>query len=294
MDDYAIVLGIDFIDQVSDIPIPCANTMCILKKGHVRMVPLAREASLQAKQLSAMQLSKGVKKARPTFLVALKENEDIPMAQMPKEITNVLEEFKDVMPPELPKKLPPKREVDHKIELVPGASPPAAVPYRMAPPELEELRRQLKELLNAGYIRAFKAPYGAPVLFQKKHDGSLRLCIDYRALNKITINNKYPIPLIVDLFDQLGGARWFTKLDLRSGYYQVRIAVGDEPKTACVTRYDSYEFLVMPFGLTNAPATFCTLMNKVFQPFLDKLVVVYLGDIVIYSKTLEKHVEHLR
>ncbi|RVX00707.1 Transposon Tf2-12 polyprotein [Vitis vinifera] len=125
-------------------------------------------------------------------------------------------------------------------------------PYRMAPPELEELRRQLKELLDAGFIQPSKAPYGAPVLFQKKHDGSLRMCIDYRALNKVTVKNKYPIPLIADLFDQLGRARYFTKLDLRSGYYQVRIAEGDEPKTTCVTRYGSYEFLVMPFGLTNA------------------------------------------
>ncbi|KAK9004984.1 hypothetical protein V6N11_042434 [Hibiscus sabdariffa] len=135
----------------------------------------------------------------------------------------------------------------------------------MAPSELEELRCQLNELLDAGFIRPSKAPYGAPVLFQKKHDGSLRMCIDYWALNKLTMKNKYPIPLIADLFDQLGSARWFTKLDLRSGYYQVRIAEGDEPKTTCVTRYGSFEFLVMPFGLTNAPATFCTLMNKVFQ-----------------------------
>ncbi|KAE8687867.1 Detected protein of unknown function [Hibiscus syriacus] len=200
----------------------------------------------------------------------------------------------DVMPTELLKCLPPKSEVDHKIELVPNAEPPAKVPYRMAPPELEELRRQLKELLDAGYIRPSKAPFGAPVLFQKKHDGSLRMCINYRALNKLTVKNKYPIPLIADLFDQLGGARWFTKLDLRSGYYQVRIAKDDEPKITCVTRYGSYEFLVMPFGLTNAPATFCILMNKVLQPFLDRFVVVYLDDIVVYSKTLEEHVEHLR
>ncbi|XP_040964578.1 uncharacterized protein [Gossypium hirsutum] len=124
--------------------------------------------------------------------------------------------------------------------------------------------------------RPSKSPYGAPVLFQKKHDGSLRMCIDYQALNKIIVKNKYHIPLITDLFDQLGSARWFTKLDLRLGYHQVWIAEGDEPKTAYVTRYGSYEFLVMPFGLTNAPTTFCTLMNKV------------------YSKSLEEHVGHLR
>ncbi|KAL9259804.1 RNA-directed DNA polymerase-like protein [Drosera capensis] len=193
------------------------------------------------------------------------------------------------MPKELLKKLPPRREVDHKIELEPGTRPPAKAPYRMASTELEELRKQLKELLDAGFIQPSKAPYGAPVLFQRKKDGSLRLCIDYRALNKVTVNNKYPIPLIANLFDQLGGAKYFTKLDLRSGYYQVRIAEGDEAKTTCVTRYGSYEFLVMPFGLTNAPATFCTLMNNIFHAFLDKFVVVYLDDIVIYSATLEEH-----
>ena len=133
----------------------------------------------------------------------------------------------------------------------------------MAVPELEELRRQLKELLDAGFIGPSKSPYGAPVLFQKKHDGSLRMCIFYRALNKGTVKNKYPIPLVADLFDRLGKARHFSKLDLRSGYWQVRIAKGDEPKTTCVTRYGAYEFLVMPFGLTNAPATFCTLMNNI-------------------------------
>nr|CAD1844098.1 unnamed protein product [Ananas comosus var. bracteatus] len=164
----------------------------------------------------------------------------------------------------------------------------------MAPLELEELQKQLKELLDACFIRPSKAPYRAPVLFQRKSDGSLRLCIVYRALNKITVKNKYPIPLIADLFDQLGGAKYFTKLDLRSWYYQVRIAEGDKEKTICVTRYGAYEFLVMLFGLTNAPATFCTLMNKPFHPYLDRFVVVYLDDIVVYSNTLQEHIEHLR
>ena len=241
-----------------------------------------------------MQLEKGLKKNEVTYLAALKEDSINPMGDsMPAEVKKALDEFKDVMPPELPKKPPPRREEDHKIELESGAKPPAMGPYRMAPPELEELRRQLKELMDAGFIQPSKAPYSALVLFQKKHDGSLRMCIDYRALNKVTIKNKYPIPLIADLFDQLGRARYFTKLDLRLGYYQVRIAEGDEPKTTCVTRYGSYEFLVMPFGLTNAPATFCTLMNKIFHPFLDKFVVVYLDDIVIYSNTLEEHIDHL-
>ncbi|KAJ0847007.1 putative nucleotidyltransferase, Ribonuclease H [Helianthus annuus] len=194
---------------------------------------------------------KGYNKKEPCYLAVAKTDKEKPREAVPMEIEKVLEEFKDVMPSELPKKLPPRREVDHEIELEPGSKPPAKAPYRMPPPELEELRKQLKELLDAGYIRPSKAPYGAPVLFQKKKDGSLRMCIDYRALNKITVKNKYPIPLIADLFDQLGNARYFSKLDLRSGYYQVRIAQGDEAKTTCITRYGSYEFLVMPFAVAD-------------------------------------------
>ncbi|RVW34437.1 RNA-directed DNA polymerase-like [Vitis vinifera] len=264
MDDFKMVLGMDFLQKVKAVPLPFLRSMAILEEEKPCMVPTVTEGTPKTPMLSAMQVKKGLKREE------------------------------DVMPPELPKRLPPRREEDHKIELELGAKPPAMGPYRMAPPELEELRRQLKELLDAGFIQPSKAPYGAPVLFQKKHDGSLQMCIDYRALNKVTVKNKYPIPLIADLFDQLGRARYFTKLDLRSGYYQVRIAEGDEPKTTCVTRYGSYEFLVMPFGLTNAPATFCTLMNKIFHPYLDKFVVVYLDDIVIYSNTLKEHVEHLR
>ena len=150
------------------------------------------------------------------------------------------------------------------------------------------------EMVDSGFIRPSKSPYGAPILFQKKHDGSLRLCIDYRALNKLTVKNKYPIPWIDDLFDQLGKARWFSKLDLRSGYYQVRVKEEDIEKTACVTRYGSFEYLVMPFGLTNAPATFCALMQRVLHDFIDKFMVVYLDDIIVYSQMLDEHVEHLR
>ena len=248
MDDFNIVLGMDFLRQVKAVPLPFLRSLAILEEEAPCMVPTISEGKAKTPMLSAMQLEKGLKKNKVTYMVALKEDPIDPMGDpMPMEVKKVLDEFKDVMPPELPKKLPPRREEDHKIELEPGAKPPAMRPYRMAPPELEELRRQLKELLDAGFIQPSKAPYGAPVLFQRKHDGSLRMCIDYRALNKVTVKNKYPTPLIADLFDQLGRARYFTKLDLRSGYYQVRIAEGDEPKTTCVTRYGSYEFLVMPF-----------------------------------------------
>ncbi|GJR85442.1 cytochrome P450 78A7-like protein [Tanacetum coccineum] len=271
MDDFKVVLGLEFLDKVRAFPMPFVNSLCILDGGKTCM-------------------------SEPYYLAVtrLEADEGSSKVEVPKVIERVLDEFKDVMPKELPKKLPPMREVDHTIKLEPGSKPPAKAPYRMPPPELEELRNQLKELMDVGYIRPSKSPYGASVLFQRKKDGSLRMCIDYRALKKVTIKNKYPIPLIADLFDQLGKARYFTKLDLRSGYYQVRIAKGDEAKTTCITRYGSYEFLVMSFGLTNAPATFCTLMNKLFHPFLDKFMVVYLDDIVVYSHTLEEHVLHLK
>ena len=297
LDDHAVVLGMEFLDRVRAFPVPFANSLCLMNGEKACVVPMERLTKPEDMALSALQFKKGLRKECESYIAILKEHDDeeYPLVDnLPTEVQDVLNEFGDVMPDALPKELPPRREVDHKIELEPGTKPPAMSPYRMAPPELAELRKQLKDLLDAGFIKPSKAPYGAPILFQKKKDGSLRMCIDYRALNKITVKNKYPIPLIADLFDQLGSARYFTKLDLRSGYYQVRIAEGDELKTACVTRYGAYEFLVMPFGLTNAPATFCTLMNTIFRPYLDQFVVVYLDDIVVYSQTLEEHLEHLR
>ncbi|XP_048448087.1 uncharacterized protein LOC103926898 [Pyrus x bretschneideri] len=166
-------------------------------------------------------------------------------------------------------------------------------PYRMAPAELRELKVQLQELVDKGFIQPSTSPWGAPVLFVRKKDGTLRLCIDYRQLNRVTIKNRYPLPRIDDLFDQLRGACVFSKIDLRSGYYQLKINRNDVPKTAFRTRYGHYEFLVMPFGLTNAPAAFMDLMNRVFQPYLDRFVIVFIDDILVYSKSKAEHVRHL-
>ncbi|KAG8482995.1 hypothetical protein CXB51_021864 [Gossypium anomalum] len=202
-------------------------------------------------------------------------------------------EFSDVFPEELPG-LPPIREVEFSIDLLPGTTPISISPYRMAPTELEELKAQLQELTDKGFVRPSFSPWGAPVLFVKKKDGSMRLYIDYRQLNKVTIKNKYPLPRIDDLFDQLKGATVFSKIDLRSGYYQLRVKESDVPKTAFRTRYGHYEFLVMPFGLTNAPAIFMDLMNQIFRPYLDRFVVVFIDDILIYSRNESEHAEHLR
>ncbi|GJU28034.1 putative reverse transcriptase domain-containing protein [Tanacetum coccineum] len=205
----------------------------------------------------------------------------------------IVSEFQDVFPEELPG-IPPIRDVEFNIELIPGAEPISKAPYRMAPIELKELKDQLQELLERGFIRPSVSPWGAPVLFVKKKDGSMRLCIDYRELNKITIRNRYPLPRIDDLFDQLQGAKHFSKIDLRSGYHQLRVKEQDISKTAFRTRYGHYEFLVMPFGLTNAPAVFMDLMNRVFHEFLDKFVIVFIDDILVFSKSKEEHEEHLR
>ncbi|GKB98892.1 putative reverse transcriptase domain-containing protein [Tanacetum coccineum] len=188
----------------------------------------------------------------------------------------------------------PERQVEFRIDLIPGATPIAKTPYRLAPSEMKELMSQLQELLDKGFIRPSSSPWGAPILFVKKKDGSMRMCIDYRELNKVTVKNVYPLPRIDDLFDQLQGARWFSKIDLRSGYHQLKVQEEDIPKTAFRTRYGHYEFVVMPFGLTNAPAIFMDLMNRVCRPMLDKSVIVFIDDILVYSKSKKEHEAHLR
>ena len=159
--------------------------------------------------------------------------------------------------------------------------------------DLEEIKKQIKELLDKGYIRPSSSPWGSPVLLVEKKDGSLRMVVDYRGLNEVTIKNKYPLPMINDLFDRLQGAKVFSKIDLRSGYHQLKIREQDIPKTAFTTRYGLYEYTVMSFGLTNAPAYFMNMMNKVFMEFLDKFVIVFIDDILVYSKNEEEHKEHL-
>ncbi|GJX89418.1 putative reverse transcriptase domain-containing protein [Tanacetum coccineum] len=202
-------------------------------------------------------------------------------------------DFPEVFPNDLTG-LPPVREIEFRIDLIPSALPVVKSPYRLAPSEMQELSNQLKDLQEKGFIRSSHSPRGAPVLFVKKKDGSLRMCINYKELNKLTIKNRYPLPRIDDLFDQLQGACCFSKIDVRSGYHQLRVREEDISKTAFRTRYGHFEFTVMPFGLTNAPAVFMDLMNRVFKPYLDKLVILFINDILIYSKSEEEHEAHLK
>ncbi|KAH0678966.1 hypothetical protein KY284_020051 [Solanum tuberosum] len=205
----------------------------------------------------------------------------------------IVKEFPKVFLDDLPG-VPVEREIDFDIDIFPNTRPISIPPYRMAPVELKELKEQLKDLLDKGFIRPSVSPWGAPVLFMRKKHGSLRMCIDYRQLNKVTIKNKYPLPRIDDLFDQLQGASFFSKIDLISGYHQLKVRKCDIPKTTFRTRYGHSEFLFMLFALTNAPAAFMDLMNRVFKPYLDMFVIVFIDDILIYSRNEEDHASHLR
>jgi hypothetical protein len=205
----------------------------------------------------------------------------------------VMRDFADVFSAELPG-IPPERDAAFEIKLIPGTQPIHKAPYRMAPKEQIELKWQLDDLLAKGFIRPSRSPWASPVLFVEKKDKSKRLCVDYRALNQVTIKNKYPLPRIEVLFEQLRGAQVFSKIDLNSGYHQLRIREEDIEKTAFCTRYGHYEFIVMSFGLTNAPAAFMEAMNRMLHEFLDDFVVMFLDDILIYSKTKAEHEQHLR
>jgi hypothetical protein len=205
----------------------------------------------------------------------------------------VVEEFLDVFPDELPG-MPPDHDIEFIIELLPGMAPIVKRPYKIGVDELEELKKQIKELQDKGFIRPSSSPWGAPVIFVDKKDGTQTMRVDHLSLNEVTIKNKYPLPRINDLFDQLRGACVFSKIDLYSGYHQLKIRASDIPKTTFTTRYGLYEYTVMSFGLTNAPAYFMYLMNKVFMEYLDKFIVVFIDDILVFSKIEAEHAEHLR
>jgi hypothetical protein len=207
---------------------------------------------------------------------------------IPFEMAQLVEEYHELF--DKPAGLPPPREVDHTIPLLSGAQPFRLRPYRYTPQQKNEIEKQIIEMLEQGVIQHSSSPFASPVLLVKKKDREWRLCVDYRRLNAHTVKNRYPMPIFDEIVDELCGAKIFTKLDHRSGYHQIRIKEGDEFKTAFQTHNGHYEYRVMPFGLTRAPATFQDFMNKILTPFLRKCVVVFLDDVLIYSRDMEEHV----
>ncbi|GKC15173.1 putative reverse transcriptase domain-containing protein [Tanacetum coccineum] len=289
---FDAIIGMDWLVKYQAI-IVCAEKIICIPWGNETLI-VHGDGSNQGYEarlhiISYTKIQEYMLKGCPVFLanVNTKETEDKSEKKRLEDVP-IVQDFPDVFPEDFPG-LPPTRQVEFQIDLIPGAAPVARAPYRLAPSKMKELSEQLKELSDKGFIRPSSSPWGAPVLFVKKKDGSFRMCIDYRELNKLTVKNRYPLPRIDDLFDQLQGSSVYSKIDLRLGYHQLRVREEDIPKTAFRTRYGHYEFQVMPFGLTNAPAVFMDLMNRV----LDKFVIVFIDDILIYSNK-EEHEEHLK
>ena len=279
----------DWLKQ-NDAQIHCKHALLSFSNGqNGRVTVLGKRGQPKLQLVTFSKLLKAYRKRQMIYAVKLNPlDKDLPSTG-PK----WLEDFQDVFPEELTE-LPPPRELDHSIELIPGAQPVARRPYKMSLPESAELKEQLTQLLDQGFIHPSISPWSTPVLFNRKKDGTLRLCIDYRGLNQVTVKNKYAIPRMDELLDRLHGASIFSKIDLKSGYYQIRINEQDIPKTGFNTRFGHYEFTVMPFGLTNAPATFNRLMTKIFREHLDDFVLVFFDDILVYSRTPEEHEQHVK
>ncbi|KAL6321014.1 hypothetical protein AAG906_011987 [Vitis piasezkii] len=287
LQDFDVILGMDWLASYH------AYVDCFGKRVTFS-IPSQPDFSFEGKHvdkplrmISALRASSFLRKGCQDFLAYIvNEENDLKLEDIP-----IVRDYPDVFLEGLPG-LPPEREVEFTIDVAPGTTPISKAPYKMTPLELKELKIQLQELLDKGFIKPSVSHWGAPILFVKKKDGSMRLCIDYRELNKVTVRNKYPLHRIDDLFDQLQGACVFFKIDLDQ-LSSLRVRSEDVPQIAFRTRYGHYEFLVMPFGLTNALVAFMDLMNRVFKPYLDQFVVVFIDDILVYSKTREEHERHL-
>ena len=264
------------------------------KRSSGRAARFAAAHGLSEGNKRSISKCKGPKKD----IISVAEREQQVLDSVPvchrEKLSRMIQQYRDIFPEQLPQGIPPKRVVEHSIKIEPGSKPSYRPPYRLGPAEQDELEEQIKDLLAQGFIRPSCSPYGAPVLFVPKKDGRWRMCIDYRALNKQTVKDRYPLPRIDLLLDRLGQARVFSKLDLAQGYHQIAMAKDSVEKTAFCTNLGQWEYLVMPFGLCNAPSTFQRLMNEVFKQEINSFVLVYLDDILIYSRSMEEHWEHLQ
>jgi hypothetical protein len=292
--NYDAILGMDWLMQCSPMSVDWVQKSLVIcwQGKSVTLQGIVPELQ-QCQMISTQQLKEFDDRRAVAHFVQLCSLDDKESSeQIPVKIQHVLQEFNSVF--DEPMGLPPTRSFDHTIPLIPGAVPVNVRPYRYTPAQKDEIEQQVREMLDKGIIQPSSSPFSSPVLLVKKKDGTWRFCVDYRHLNVITVKNKYPLPIIDELLDELSRAQWFTKLDLRAGYHQIRMKMSDEHKTAFKTHSGHYEFRVIPFGLTSAPSTFQGGMNSILSPLLRRCVLVFVDDILIYSATLEDHVNHLR
>lgn len=294
---YDAILGMDWLDNCS--PMFCHWAQKTLMFVHANEVLTLRGLSSVGRssleELSVVELQELVD-TNDTWVMAVldptKQFAETTLAALSPDMQNLLSEFSDIFA--APTSLPPQRALDHAITLDSEARPVNSRPYRYSPLQKDEIERQIAEMIAAGVVTPSMSPFASPVLLVKKKDGTWRFCVDYRRLNSLTVKNKFPLPVVDELLDELAGTKFFTKLDLRAGYHQIRMRPEDEDKTAFKTHHGHFQFRVMPFGLTNAPATFQCIMNSIFAPYLRKFVIVFLDDILIYSPSWSLHLTHLR
>nr|XP_027093534.1 uncharacterized protein LOC113713927 [Coffea arabica] len=293
LEPYDMILGVDWMKSYSPITFDFKRLNLSFEKGgeHVVLKGDSNNANVRMQQGSTAHkfVRHKIRKALQQSCMVKVHNSQV--ISEPDSLTQLLAKYDDIFAE--PKTLPPNRCHDHQIPLKPDAKPFKIPPYRYPHVQKNEIDNQVKDMLTSGLIQISHSPFASPALLVKKKDGSWRLCIDYRQLNNLTIKDKFPIPIIDDLLDELHGARVFSKIDLRSGYHQIRMRPEDIHKTAFRTHSGLYEFLVMPFGLTNAPATFQALMNSIFEPYIRKFVLVFFDDILIYSPDYKTHLHHL-
>jgi hypothetical protein len=224
-------------------------------------------------------------------MLELSDKEQVILNSLPGAIKDLIQQFPSVF--EIPKGMPPTRDCDHQIPLLPGARPVQMRPYRYAPALKTEIENQVAEMLHSGIIQPSKSAFSSSVILVKKKDQTYRFCVDYRHLNALTVKTKFPVPVIDEFLDELHGASWFSTLDLRAGFHQIRMNPHDQYKTAFQTHHGHFEFRVMAFGLSGAPATFQGAMNTTLAPILRKFALVFFDDILVYSRTWEDHLNHL-